>query len=57
MNWHYPATKYNNKAAWYTVVRRTVFFVPTWIAIFLMLTFIYLGWGKDTAMDIWRNVV
>lgn len=57
MNWHYPATPTNNRAAWYTVVRRSIFFIPVWASIGIMMVFVYLGWGKNTAMDIWRNVV
>lgn len=57
MNWHYPATNRNNRAAWYTIIRRSVFFLPVWGAILLVIGFTYLGWGKQTAIEMWKDFV
>jgi hypothetical protein len=55
-NFHWPATKYNNKVPWYTVVRRSIFFVPVFAALFVSLFFVTLGWGFDTAKEIWDDI-
>lgn len=57
MNWHYPATNRNNRVPWYTIIRRSVFFLPVWGAILLMIGFTYLGWGKQTAIEMWNDFV
>ena len=57
VNWKWPQTKYNDKAPWYVIIRRVVFYVPTFTAMFLFLGFVYLGWGKDMMVEIWEDLV
>ena len=57
MNFHWPATKYNDKAPWYTVVRRGIFFIPVFAALYLFLLFVFLGWGKHTVTEMYKEIV
>ena len=57
MNWKYPQTKYNNKVPWYTIVRRGLFMPLAMLFVLLLVGTTYLGWGKDTALGIWNDLV
>jgi hypothetical protein len=58
MNWiHWPATEENNKAPWYTIIRRFVFYVPAFTTLFVFLGIVYLGWGKKTVVEMWEEII
>ena len=56
-NFHWPMTKSNNKAPWYSIVRRVVFFIPVFTALYLFLLFVFLGWGWPTMKAMYKDIV
>jgi hypothetical protein len=56
-NWKWPQTKYNDKAPWYTIIRRGIFMPLAMLFVVLLVGTVYIGWGKDTALGIWSDLV
>ena len=54
MNFNWPQTKYNNLNAWYIIGVRLVLWTPIQILRILLTVLIFIGWGKQTAKEIWN---
>jgi len=57
INWKWPATKRNNLSPWYTIVRRSIMLPFAMFFTVLLVSAVFLGWGKETAISVWEDIV
>lgn len=41
---------------WYIILWRTLWFVPVKVALLIATLFVFIGFGKDTAEQVWDSL-